>query len=388
MQPPATVVIGDHTQGLGIVRSAAAAGGSVWVVNDKCISLARFSRHVSGYYRVPCGTLEALHDPLRAGQLRDMLLHIPFDGQAALFGVDEDVNRFVHQNRAALQPRYRIAEAQGEANYDKYAFNELVPEAHRIETHVCSEIDLAGLPRPQHFLLKGRCGNAFRQMTGYKAVRLSEVGSGQRGRLLARLGPAQVLVQAIIETQRPVRSVCSFSVDGRIAAWFGYDKLRQHPNRFGTGTYLCSVAVDDLKPVAEAILRSLAFTGLSEIEFIHDRDTDTYRVVEMNPRAWKSVHFATQCGQNLVARYLAYLAGEPFEVGIGYRSGCYWADLATDLPQMLREGKVHGYHKGFFECTWDRSDPWPALALWTLSPLIALENRIALRAGRLASAGR
>jgi hypothetical protein len=48
--------------------------------------------------------------------------------------------------------------------------------------------------------------------------------------------------------------------------------------------------------------------------------------------------------------------------------------LATDIPQMLRERKRWSYERGFFECTWSRSDPRPAVALWTLFPLMTLES--------------
>ena len=81
-------------------------------------------------------------------------------------------------------------------------------------------------------------------------------------------------------------------------------------------------------------------------------------------------------------RIYRHLAGERVDTGGRYRHGGYWADLATDLPQMLRERKLSGYHRGFFECTWESSDPLPALVLWTGFPLIALENFWAARFGK------
>jgi predicted ATP-grasp superfamily ATP-dependent carboligase len=371
---PTAVIIGDHTQGLGIVRSAAEAGAEVWVVNDKCISLARFSRYLTGYKQVQRGTLSQLMWTKCAAGLREALLDIPFAGSAALFGVNEDITRFIHRNRAALQTRYFIPEVEFETIYDKFSFNALLPEAARIETHLCSEIDLGAQERPERYVLKGRSGNAFRQITGQKAIPLSQFSSSDRQRLFAQLAPDQVVLQAIVETARPVHSVCSFAVNGRVMGLFGYEKLRQHPNRFGTGTYLRSTSVDSLKPVTEHIIKRLNYTGISEIEFICDPSEDTYRVIEMNPRPWKSIHFATQCGGNLVGRHLLHMAGGLTAPDDHYLKGRYWADLATDIPQMFRERKLCRYHRGFFECVWDHYDPLPALILWTLFPLIGLEN--------------
>jgi hypothetical protein len=382
MNAPCAVVIGDHTQGLGIVRSAAAAGGRVVVVNDKTISLGRFSRHVSVYKRLRRGTLSCLAQKECADHLERTLLDLAFDGSAVLFGVNEDITRFIHERRPALRSRYLVPEVALNSIYDKFEFNRLAPEAARIDTRLLSEVALDSVREPHRFLLKGRCGNTFRQITGQKAVGLAQWDSRSMERLLGKMSPDQVVVQEIIETDRPIVSVCSFSINGQMAGLFGYEKIRQHPNRFGTGTYLRSVEVDRLLPTAHAILKRLEFTGVSEMEFIHDKQADAYRVIEMNPRTWKSVHFATQCGQNLVAQQLRYFAGQAVRANANYAKHQHWADLATDIPQMVRDKKIARYDQGFFECTWDPADPWPALVLWTMFPLIAVENWMHARVAR------
>ncbi len=118
------------------------------------------------------------------------------------------------------------------------------------------------------------------------------------------------------------------------------------------------------------------YTGISEIEFIYDCREKMYKVIEMNPRTWKSVHFASQCGENLIAKYMEYVATGRVSAGSAYARGRYWVDLATDIPQSIRTMHWEGYHLGVFECTWDKNDPWPAVALWTLFPLIALEGSV------------
>ncbi len=380
--PPTVVVIGNHTHGLGIVRSAAAAGATVWAVNDKHFSLVRFSRWLSGYRRLSRGVLACLEQKDAADELRTALLNLPGNGPAVLLGVDEDIVSFIHRNRSELGSRFFIPPAPLDVICDKFRFSQLVPEAARIETRLWSEADVESEKHPQCFLVKGRSGNSFRRATGQKALRLDQFTPSVRDQLFRRLPADQVLIQPIIISQKPVASVCSFSVNGRIAGLFGYEKLRQHPNRFGTGTYLRSVSVDNLRPLAENILQQLEFTGISEIEFVHDPQTGAYKVIEMNPRTWKSVHFATQCGVNLVGQLLAHARGEAVAGNEAYLRDRYWTDLATDIPQMFRERKLWGYHQNFFECVWNRSDVLPALALWTLFPLLALERVLPARSGR------
>jgi D-aspartate ligase len=386
---PAGVVIGDHTHGLGIVRSAAEAGAEVWVVNDKVIGLARFSKYLSGYKRIPRDTLRELARAEAAEALLNALLDVPVEYPATLFGVNEDITKFIHLHAEVLRAKYFVPEIPLDAIYDKHSFNSLVPKAAQIDTRLCSETDFGEINQDQ-FILKGRQGNEFRRITGEKALRLAQMKEHERAQLFERIAPKQVVVQQIVESDRPVVSVCSFSVDGQVFGLFEYEKLRQHPNRFGTGTYLRSVHAPALEPLAKRILETLRFTGVSEIEFIQDRRTGTYKAVEMNPRTWKSVHFATQCGQNLVACHMRFVTTGEATGDAQYASGRYWVDLATDIPQMFRERRLRGYRQHFFECTWNRSDPWPALALWALFPLMAVENRLPLKRvadGRVQQAG-
>jgi predicted ATP-grasp superfamily ATP-dependent carboligase len=348
-------------------------------VNDTVLTLSRFSKHLSGYTRLPRGTLRHLDRSEAAETLVDALLSLPVAYPSLLFGVHEDITRFVHTHRDRLRDKYLVPDVQLQKIYDKYAFNTLLPASARIDTRLWSEVDPRAVDCPGLFILKGRQGKAFRWVTGEKALPLDHLTERDREVLFRRIAPDQVILQEVVESDRPVVSVCTFSANGEVAGTFTYEKLRQHPNRFGTGTYLRSTRAPSLERLAQTILQQLDFTGISEIEFIHDRRTGAYKIVEMNPRAWKSVHFATRCGQNLVARYLTFVATGETAPDNGYACDRHWADLATDLPQMLRERRLSTYERGFFECTWEKADPWPSLVLWTLFPLMALEERLALK---------
>lgn len=377
MSRPAVVIVGDHTQGLGILRSAAVMGGEVWVVNDKSISLARFSRHLSHYRRIKRGVLGHLDQHEHSELLLRVLLELPVAHPALLFGVNEDITCFVQQHAESLKSMYFIPSIGLHKVYDKYLFNLALPPGVGISTRLCSETRLDEVDHPEKFILKGRQGGAFRKLTGEKAVRLDRFMRGGGSRIFTRLSPAQIMLQEIVRTDRPVLSICSFSVDGEVVGRFAYEKLRQHPQDFGTGTYLRSVGPGPADELANFVLGSHKYTGISEIECIYDCRERAYKVIEMNPRAWKSVHFASQCGVNLIAQYIQYVKAGVVSRSAADTGGQYWVDLATDIPQAIRMLKWEGYHSGVFECTWDKNDPWPAVALWALFPLIALEESIA-----------
>src|SRR5947209_389172 len=108
MRKPATVVIGDHTQGLGILRSAAVAGGDLWVVNDKAISLARFSKYLSGYRRIGYGTLSQLGQAEFAETLLRVLLELPVEYPSLLLGVNDDIISFICRHAKLLKQKYAV----------------------------------------------------------------------------------------------------------------------------------------------------------------------------------------------------------------------------------------------------------------------------------------
>jgi predicted ATP-grasp superfamily ATP-dependent carboligase len=179
----------------------------------------------------------------------------------------------------------------------------------------------------------------------------------------------ELIIQQIIISSKPVTSVCGLSIEGRVAGFFQYEKLRQHPNQFGTGTYLKSIYNEELKNITEIILHKLKYTGIFEVEFIFDDEDKKYKAIEMNPRTWKSIGFATMCGQNLVEKYCNYVLGRQVNYSLEYKTDHYWVDIFTDIPQMFREKKLFSYSKkNLHECLWDKKDPLPFLSSFIFAP--------------------
>jgi predicted ATP-grasp superfamily ATP-dependent carboligase len=368
----AIVVIGNHTQGLGIVRSAAVTGYPIHVFYDRKICASRYSKYLSRFHFIKKNTLRNIDQQSQAEYLCNELLSLPVAAPSVLFGVNEDIIRFIHIYRDRLAPKYYIPDFELNLVFDKFDFNKLLPESFQIPTHIVSDIDVSDFGST--YILKGRQGNILRNLVGEKALVLNSKNQNQVLHAISKLPKDRLVVQKIINTTRPIFSVCTFCAGGDIRGMFMYEKLRQHPNQFGTGTYLKSTSSAELLGASKELLQRLKYTGISEIEFIFDEDSQSYRVIEMNPRTWKSVMFATQCGQNLVEKYVKFIMGEPFDTNLDYAIDKYWADLYTDIPQMLRERRIFSYKtRECFECTWSKKDPLPFFAIAFLSPLIALK---------------
>ena len=374
MNKPSVIILGNGTQGLGIVRSAANSGLPIIQINDKYISAARFSRYLSKYIKLPANFLSKINNNKNiANELTNLLSNLPVSYPSTILGINEDIIEYIYDNKSTLEKKYFIPENRFDLIFDKYLFNQSLQSDNQIETHISSK-DIFEKFKSAHYILKGRKGNNFKNLAGKKAFYLKEVSQELYNNIVDALGEQNIIIQKVVEGNSPVQSVCSFSENGIVKGLFIYEKIRQHPNRFGTGTYLRSIENYEVLKIAEQLILKINYSGISEIEFILDPEDKKFKVIEMNPRTWKSINFATQCEQNIVKKYIDFSQGKEISLDNTFVTNKYWADVFADISQMIRERKLFSYKfNDTYECTWDRKDPLPFIASMLFLPLIAFK---------------
>ena len=374
MNKSSLVILGNGTQGLGIVRSAGKSGIPIIQINDKYISAARFSKFITKYIKLTSNLLSKVNfEKNAAEELVKVLLELPVTHPSILLGTNEDINEFICSYKVKLSEKYFIPDNEYETIFDKYSFNQFLPEENKIETYLYSE-DILRKVDSLGFVLKGRKGNKFKVVTGKKAIYLKDSQNESFLNIQNSIGIENLIIQKVVDGNFPVQSVCAFSVKGDIKGLFIYEKLRQHPDKFGTGTYLRSIENSEVLNIAKIILSKLEYTGISEIEFILDPLDNKFKVIEMNPRTWKSINFASQCGQNIIQKYIDFVINNKVEKDNNYMTEQYWTDIFADISQMIREKKLYSYNfNNLYECTWEKRDPLPFIASIFLLPFIAFK---------------
>jgi len=90
--------------------------------------------------------------------------------------------------------------------------------------------------------------------------------------------------------------------DGRVVAPFQYRSVRELPS---TGGVSCVVEADtldgELLAKTTAMLRAMRWRGVAMVEYIRDRATGTYRLLEVNGRYWGCLVLAMQAGHDYPA---------------------------------------------------------------------------------------
>ena len=373
------LVVGNHTQGLSVIRSLGVMGIHGHVLYDKKVCLSRFSKYTTSFtctkkHAISRAFLQENHQPI----LSSMLSLVPDGEKWVLYGVNEDVIEMFYEHQDVLREKFLFPETSVENIVDKYRFAAM---AERVG--VCSPATFLlseaaeKMQDGHYYVAKGRQGNKFRSLANLKGKIIDNLDDLQpiRDYVKGRLDESEVIIQEIIEPgdDARVRSFAGFAIEGEPYAEFQYEKVRQSPDQFGTGTYCKSIWDEELAVLGRRIIKELSYTGVYEIEFLRNTD-GVNEVIEMNPRTWKSVGLAVASNRNLAYYYYQYLRNEtmPSSDNLGeYLTDKLWAHVVTDFVFMLKNRRLDFGYKDMVFCDYDRNDLKPFLAEIFLAPLIA-----------------
>ena len=123
---------------------------------------------------------------------------------------------------------------------------------------------------------------------------------------------------------------------GHMLVSFVGRKLRTYPDRFGTESYLQSVADPTLCRVAEALLARLDYVGVAGLDFKYDARDSRLRLIEINWRFGLSDGLLSDCGVDLPWIFYRDIQGLPTQPALDYRTDVRWLWLEKEL-EWIRE---------------------------------------------------
>lgn len=379
------IIIEGHVQGLSNVRSLGELGIPIYVI-DKDIPLAKFSRYCQKYFRCHNYSddelIKLLISIAQKEHLKNWLL-LPSN--------DHIVENLVH-HKSELQPYYKYIGTDtsildiitNKLNLVEFA------DAHNVPTpHSCNaaSIDIAKT-FSYPLLVKGAKGLSFYKATHQKAIQantleeLLQITQSLKG----IVAPHEIMIQELIPSCKKdkVVSFTCFAIDGEIKAHWSGVKIREHPIKYGTATCAMSVNIPEVLDHAKALINSLGYTGICEIEFLKDNRDSQYKLIEINPRTWLWVGLAKACGVDY-AKMLYYYASDISHKYINdYENGRLWVNSLTDFVfsiqailkkqitfseylSTLKRNKVHAI--------WSWSDIIPGIIFPFMSFYIAIKRK-------------
>jgi predicted ATP-grasp superfamily ATP-dependent carboligase len=383
------LVIGAGIRALGIARSLGRRGVPVTLLGEPTDSMARWSRHVTGYLRWPAAEEARLA----------LLCRLADEGFASwlLLPTDDEGAGLVARHRARLSPVFRLLTSAWdvvETASDKRRTYRLAAEIGIPHPRTFVPVDVDELRRADldfPAILKPAMKTAANAFTDAKAWKVAD-----RGQLLAlyaqavRLVPPEhVMVQELVPGDgRGQFSLAALCRDGEVLASLVVRRTRQFPVDFGhSSSFVESVVDEEVEALGRQLLGCLRFTGLVEAEFKRPSGDGPPLLLDVNPRVWTWHSIGRRAGVDFP--YLAWrtVHDDP-PVGVRGRPGARWARPATDVfaaRAAVRAGTL----------TWPRYArqllPPAELAPWQLAdplPTLADVPLLAVRTGRRVRANR
>jgi predicted ATP-grasp superfamily ATP-dependent carboligase len=147
----------------------------------------------------------------------------------------------------------------------------------------------------------------------------------------------EVIIQAVIKSESDgLYSACFlYNKDHAIQSFVGR-RARQHPPDFGNATTFAQIIEnDELESLAIKILNEIEYTGLCEVEFMHDKNDNKFKFLEINPRTWKWHSIANKANVNMLESYVQLLSNKP----LSKKKKADFASfrhLITDIPTLIK----------------------------------------------------
>lgn len=338
---PGVIVIGDHVQGLGIIRSLGKRQVPVYLLNDKSLCIGRFSKYLTGF----------LKSPKISDQSNFLMFLMEIAGEYNLRGfilmpTNDEAVHLLSKNKKILEEYYRIPTPNSEVTNLAYNKKLTLSLAEKNDILVPSTFypknieDLGEIsPNTKYpVIIKGIIGREFYQKTGVKAftVKCKEELVESYKKVVTIMDSSQIMVQEIIPGATDlVYSFCSFFKDGEVIGWWTGRKIRSHPMDFGTGTFVKSVHEPQLLDLGKRILKAVNYYGVSEIEFKLDPRDGKFKLIEMNARTWLQHTLPARCGVDFP--YLLYcdMIGKKVQPIKNFKTNISWIHFYPDTAIVM-----------------------------------------------------
>jgi len=377
-------ILGNHIQALGLARLAKKANLEVWVFNNHRASIARFSN-----------ACQHFHLFRNKEHLLQLLRNFAGMKNTLLLATNDSLIDFLSVNYKELSGLYYLSIP--EPGVVDICYNKI---------HTYRKAMELGIPIPlSHFpvsneeilnlsdrikypvILKPAVMHTFHQVTGKKVLFCPDKETLFRNYAqIIKIIPAdEVIVQEFLKGGAKVLySFGSFAASGKVYSSLSANRIRQNPMDFGNSTcYAITVSDPGFEKLAIKFLHGINYFGMSEVEFMKDPATGTYKMLEINPRAWKWHSIANKLDINFLKEMVDYLDGNEIQPIHNELIGIGWIERFTDTYIVFKEiihhrMKFKDYWKTLKvpkeSAVWALNDPLPAIMYLLLLPYLFIQR--------------
>ncbi|GKZ12453.1 carboxylate--amine ligase [Haladaptatus sp. T7] len=333
-KPPA-IVCNAHVTGLSVARALSAHDVPVIAIDRDGLGVAPPSDAVdfAGRVTFPLDDAAGFREDVEA--LAAELDHEP----VAFPCMDEWVHAFAGTEPEGVRLPFAGRETI-DAVLDKeslYAKAEELgvpyPETYRLsETDPEDAADALGFP----LVVKPARKREFEEAVGTNVIEVAD--REELADVTAMADDAGIRVMAQEKVNIAAGRDCSLASyvprSGDPVTFVGNARVR-YPRAFGTSCLVRATDQPEIEDRALKVLDETGYYGISESEFVYDRDREEYVLLDVNTRPWKWISLPVQAGADLPGAAYAEAVGETFESDETHDAT--WVYLADYLKLLSSE---------------------------------------------------
>jgi predicted ATP-grasp superfamily ATP-dependent carboligase len=333
------IILDNHLQGLGVSRICHGLGLEVHLYNHSAVCVARHSNTCS-HFTVYKGEADLLAKLLGFNSPEKNTILIP---------TNDRMVGFINANYDVLFQKFYLSLPGPEVidiGYNKIKTYKLcqdlgipIPESYFPEN--ISDLEKISNDLNYPVILKPAVMHSFYSTFGVKVFKCNnkqELIESYK-KTTEHIPPKEVIIQEFLTGGAPsLYSFGSFCSGDKVWGGFSANRLRQKPMDFGISTtYAKTVNIPILKEYATKFLVSMKYFGLSEVEFMYDDKSNSYKLLEINPRTWKWHTITNRLGINLIGQMVDYLNKKEIKEDFSTLENIAWVERLTDTFVVLKE---------------------------------------------------
>lgn len=378
-------ILGNHVQGLGVSRLAKKNGLSVWLFNNSGLCITRYSNTCSRFIEY------SNNQDLLSKLLKNAIL----GSKPILMPTNDMLVWFVAENYEALSNHFFIplpTKSITEIAYNKIKTYKVceelnIPCPKSYFPNSFSEVEQLSSAIEYPVVIKPAIMHKYYGKTGKKMIKCNSSSELLSGYLqFTKVIPKDEIIIQEMLTGGPqnLYSFGSFCDGKKVWVSLTANRIRQKPMDFGISTtFAQSVVVREIELAAIKFLTGIGFFGISEVEFMFDTKTNSFKLLEINPRTWKWHSIANILGVDLLKPMIQHWQNSKIEEKHNIKTGFGWIERLTDFFVFVKEflgGRMSlkDYIKSFNipkeSAVFSKKDPLPAIMYIVLSPLLFLKR--------------
>lgn len=156
----------------------------------------------------------------------------------------------------------------------------------------------------------------------------------------------EYLIQDRIDNGKDILGGFFLFDQGKFISYYGHQRIRTYPEEGGVTVYSKVDYNEEIKSLGIELLSTLNWSGLAMIEFLYDSNSNSYKIIELNPRAWGSIMLSEYSNSNMISNYVNLaLRKEPKILSLKKNVFIRWFFPWDFISYIKKKGNIKNFWK-------------------------------------------